>query len=177
MVVHAAASEHGLPPSAVPLTEAEWRAFYAEHFDLVWRLLVRFGAPIADREDLAQEIFAIVHRKLGSFRGESSVATWLYAITRRVAARARRRARFREAALALFNLGPATAPPEPGARADVERMLARLPEAQRMTLVLHDVDGMSAAEIGALMGCPPATVSSRLRLARLRFEELGRSSR
>jgi len=175
MVVSSAASLRGLASSSAPVTEADWKTFYEEHFDLVWRLLVRFGIPQSDREDLAQDVFAIVHRKLPSFRGQSAIRTWLYTITRRVAARARRRARFREAAVALFGLAAPAAPQEAGAWADVARMLARLSEVQRMTLLLHDVDGMTAPEIGVLMGCPEATVWSRLRLARELLEQQRRT--
>lgn len=148
-------------------------AFYVSHFDLVWRLLVRFGAPAEELEDLTQDVFAIAHRKLPTFRGDSSVVTWLFSVCRKVAAGARRRARVRRVVLELFGLEARanSIQPQPGVRHDLERLLAKLPEVQRLTLLLYEVDGMSAAEIATLFGCPDATVWSRLRLAR---EELAR---
>lgn len=142
----------------------DWKAFYDGHFRLVWRVLVRFGAPPEDLEDLSQEVFAIVHRKLAGFRGEATLETWLFSICRKVAARSRRRTRFRRAAMALFGRDVPTAP-VPEARRDLERLLGVLPEAQRLTVLFHEVDGMSAAEIAKLFGCPEPTVYSRLRLA------------
>jgi len=147
----------------------DWNAFYEEHFNLVWRFLVRFGAPQADLEDLAQEVFAIAHRQLPGFRWEASPRTWLFTICRRVAARARRREQVKRAALAL--IGRSKPDPETRsddavlARRDVSRLLAGLPEAQRVTLLLHEVDGMSVPEIAESFGCPEATVWSRIRLA------------
>jgi RNA polymerase sigma-70 factor (ECF subfamily) len=147
----------------------DWNAFYDEHFDLVWRLLVRFGAPQADLEDLAQEVFAIAHRRLPGFRWEASPKTWLFTVCRRVAARARRRERVKNAALVLLGRSRRHADPPSEAgihRGDLERMLARLPEEQRLALLLHEVDGMGVSEIAESFGCPEATVWSRIRLAK-----------
>lgn len=160
-----------------------WRRFHDDHFEMVWRFLVRFGVQEADLEDFSQEVFTVAYRKFGSFRHDATVSTWLYAICRKVAAGARRRASFRRLAVELFGLEPPRAPvaAEAGLRMDVERLLSRLSEVKRMTLLFHEVDGMSPAEIGAVMGCPEATVWSRLRLAwkdleRLRDEETRRST-
>jgi RNA polymerase sigma-70 factor (ECF subfamily) len=150
----------------------DFRAFHDEHFDMVWRLLVRFGAPAGEIEDLVQEVFTVAHRKLPSFRGEARVSTWLFAICRKVAAGARRRDRVRRVVLQLLGLErrPAIAP-EPGVSADLERALAGLSETKRVTLLLHEVDGMSPSEIAALFGCPEPTVWTRLRLARKDLEK------
>ena len=146
----------------------DWNTFYDEHFDLVWRFLARFGAPQADLEDLTQEVFAIAHRRLPGFRWEANPKTWLFTVCRRVAARARRRERVRHAALALLGRAKAGAEPPSEAglhRRDLMRLLARLPEAQRVALLLHEVDGMGVPEIAESFGCPEATVWSRIRLA------------
>jgi len=147
----------------------DWKGFYEEHFDLVWRLLARFGAPEGDLEDLAQEVFVIAHRKLPTFRWEASPKTWLFTVCRRVAANARRRSQVRRAALLLLGRAAASPDlPDPGvamARRDVERLLSRLSELQRLTVLLREVDGMSVPEIAEIFGCPEATVWSRLRLA------------
>src|SRR6185503_10712118 len=68
---------------------------YAEHCDFVWRSLQHLGVRGADLEDMMQEVFVVVHRKLGGFDGLSRVTTWLFGICLRVVARHRRRAYFR----------------------------------------------------------------------------------
>lgn len=146
----------------------DFTALYEENFDLVWRFLARFGAPENELEDLCQEVFAIAHRQLPGFRGEAHPRTWLFTICRRVAARARRRDRVRNVALRLLGLSRRSSdPPSEAAlaRRDLERLLARLPEAQRLALLLHELDGMGVPEIAESFGCPEATVWSRIRLA------------
>ena len=94
-----------------------------------------------------------------------------------MASRSRRRTRFRQAALTIFGLerSATVAPLSPvsvsDARRDVMRLVGRLTETKRVALLLHEVDGMSAAEIAELLDCPEATVWSRLRLA---WEDLRR---
>jgi RNA polymerase sigma-70 factor, ECF subfamily len=153
----------------------DWKGFYDEHFELVWRLLARFGAPETDIEDLAQDVFVIAHRQLPGFRWEASPKTWLYTICRRVAAGARRRDRIRRAAhLLLRRPKPYAETQSAGlARHDLARLLAHLPEPQRMALLLHEVDEMGVPQIAEICGCPEATVWSRLRLAWNALKERG----
>jgi RNA polymerase sigma-70 factor, ECF subfamily len=153
-----------------------FRAFHAEHFDLVWRVLTRFGAPPDELEDLVQDVFVIVHRKLPTFRREARVSTWLFAICRKVAAGARRKALVRRVVLDVLGLERRrNVSPEPGVHHDLARAVSRLSEVKRVTLLLHDVDGMSPSEIATLFGCPEATVWTRLRLAWKDLESFRRS--
>lgn len=173
MMLPAAALGAGARPVAEEVA-IDWVRFHEANFALVWRLLVRFGAPSAELEDLTQEVFTVVVRKLPGFRGDASIGTWLFSICRKVAAGARRRARLRQVATALFGRerSPAAIAPQPGVHADLERLLGRLGEDQRLTLLLHEVDGMSTREIAALYGCPEATVWSRLRAAWSNLERM-----
>src|SRR6185369_18089829 len=68
------------------------RAVFDEHARYVWRALRHLGIPEADVEDLCQEVFVVVQRKLAEFEGRSELRTWLYGICLRVAADHRRRA-------------------------------------------------------------------------------------
>ena len=68
---------------------------YRDYSDAVTRWAARLSGPEVEVEDLVQEIFLIAHRKLGSFRHEAALATWLYRITERVVSRRRRRERLR----------------------------------------------------------------------------------
>jgi RNA polymerase sigma-70 factor, ECF subfamily len=63
-----------------------FRAVYDEHFAFVWRLAANRGVPARALEDVAQEAFIAVHRKLPEFEGRSSLRTWIAAIVRRVIA-------------------------------------------------------------------------------------------
>src|SRR5262249_12105651 len=73
---------------------ADFARIYAQHFDEVARWAGALGGPAADIDDLAQEVFLVVHRKLGHFDGRN-LRAWLYAITARTVSDHRRRAWFR----------------------------------------------------------------------------------
>src|SRR5262245_65871367 len=74
-------------PMAEPMT---FREVYDEHFRFVWRSLRRLGVRESDVADAVQDVFVVVHRRLGDFEGRSKVTTWLYGICYRVAKDRRR---------------------------------------------------------------------------------------
>ena len=129
----------------------------------------------ADAEDLVQETLTGAYRGLGSFEGRSSVRTWLMAILLRQAAMHRRRTGRREAHVVL--LEPATeaqARSSVGAadaRMDVAAALAALSDEHRDVIVLRELEGLSYAEMAAVLGLPRGTVESRLFRARRALEE------
>jgi RNA polymerase sigma-70 factor (ECF subfamily) len=149
--------------------EAAFRRLYAAHAPRLFLFLLRLsGGRRAEAEELLQETWIRAAERLGSFRWESKLATWLHGIAwniRREAFRAR---------------GPVEAPlPEepaaalPGssggageARLDLERALRDLPEGYREILLLHDVEGYTHEEIGALLGISSGTSKSQLSRAR-----------
>ena len=75
------------------MSEPTFREVYEEHFRFVWRSLRRLGVPESDVADAVQDVFLVVHRRLGDFEGRSKVSTWLYGISLRVA-RDRKRSAF-----------------------------------------------------------------------------------
>lgn len=169
VAAHAAAPATEEPPS--------FDTVYQQHFDFVWRLARRFGADEGAVDDVVQDVFVVVHRKLGAFEGRSSVRTWLYGIARRVVAdhrkkRSRRRETPIEAAGAVEE--PAPDPERCVARSErlarLRGLLDLLPEEQREVFVLAELEQMSAPEIAELTGTKLNTVYSRLRLARRAFE-------
>src|SRR5262245_25709599 len=87
----AAAARDQHAPDAGALVSFE--ALYDEHFDFVWRTVRRLGVPEALVDDAVQEVFLVVHRRLGSFEGRSSLKTWICAIVTRVASDSRRSVR------------------------------------------------------------------------------------
>src|SRR4051794_41831532 len=71
-------------------------AVYAAHAATVARWAARLGGPSADVEDITQEVFVVVNRRLPEFRGQSRMSTWLFGITAKVAANERRRRQLRQ---------------------------------------------------------------------------------
>jgi RNA polymerase sigma-70 factor (ECF subfamily) len=147
-------------------------AVYQQHADFVWRSLQHLGVRDADLEDLAQEVFVTVHRKLSSFDGRSKLTTWLFGICLHLAQRHRRRAYFR---LEFLQAEPPervdSETPEAHyagreSHALLERLLDKLSPERRATFVLFEVEGVSCEEIAELTAVPVGTVYSRLHLAR-----------
>ena len=81
---------------AGPSTAPTFGAVYAEHAATVARWAARLAGPSADVEDITQEVFVVVSRRLPEFRGQSRMSTWLFGITAKVAANERRRRKLRQ---------------------------------------------------------------------------------
>lgn len=130
-----------------------------------------------DAEDLLQEIFLLAYRKLPEFRGDSAVGTWLYrlAMNRCLDHLKSRQGR---ASAAMTTLDEQTMPSRKTAgdggikRIDLERAIARLPEAARAAFLLHDVEGFQHQEIAAILGISEGTSKSQVHKARLRLRAL-----
>ncbi len=158
--------------------EPAFRAVFDAEVAFVYRVLRYRGVRERDLEDATQEVFVIVHRRLHEHDpARSSLRTWLYGIAVNVARNDLRRARGREvlgAEATQAEPSEPTATPDDAleaarAREQLLAVLATLDEAQAEAFLLHDVSGVSVAEIAAQQGVPPATVYSRLRLARARI--------
>lgn len=152
---------------------------YSEHFDLVWRALRSLGVPEHHVEDALQEVFIVVHRRLGDFEARASFKTWLYGIVLGVSRNARRTEHRKGGATPLV-LEPEIADAAPGphegavaaeALRQVSEALEELSESRREVFVLAELEEMSAPEIAKTLGVNVNTVYSRLRAARIAFEE------
>ena len=154
---------------------------YESYFAFVWRSARRLGAPALTVDDVVQETFVIVHRRLPEFEGRSSTKTWIFGIVVNVV-RAHRRALLAKHPHALRPEGPteleavmdtAPGPHEIATQAEAARLVDRLLEAlddeKREVFVLAELEQMSAPEIATALGIPVNTVYSRLRLARHEF--------
>lgn len=155
-------------------------AVVAEHGPYVWRVLRRLGVRTADVEDVWQETFIVVHRKLGGFEGRAQLRTWLSAIALRVASDYRSRAyRRREQ--------PTEDLPETGAaasqaeglldqerRALLDRLMAELKPEQRDVVVLYEFAELPMQEVAEALGCPLQTAYSRLHAGRKALEQAAR---
>jgi RNA polymerase sigma-70 factor (ECF subfamily) len=154
------------------------RQVFDEHGAYVWRALRHLGAPEGEVDDLVQEVFVVVHRRLPSFEGRSSLRTWLYGICLRVASDFRRRARVRYERTASdpardLSESASLAPDERArARAQLRNLLAALDDDKREVLVLYEIEGLPMSEVAEILGCPLQTAYSRLHAARARLVAL-----
>ena len=153
---------------------------YNRHSRRVYSICLRMTGNAADAEDLTQEIFIHLLRKIGSFRGESQFTTWLHRLAvnhvlmyfRRVKARKERMAKDIEAEL------PSLKKREPSARLQVvdrialDAALPQVAPARRLIFVLHDVEGYSHEEIAKMLGLKIGTSKSQLHKARLKLRQL-----
>jgi RNA polymerase sigma-70 factor (ECF subfamily) len=162
----------------------EFDAVVAEHGPYIWRVLRRLGVRASDIEDVWQETFIVVHRKLGGFEGRSSVRTWLSAIAVRVASDYRNRAhRRREQATEEVPDDPEDMFQrvsqhdelvERERRALLDKLIAELKPEQREVIVLYEFAELPMQEVADALGCPLQTAYSRLHAARRALEQAAR---
>lgn len=130
----------------------------------VWRLHAHLVSP-AQADDLSQETFLRVLRALPTYRGESSVKTWVLAIASRTAVDEIRRGQRQRRLLARLSPRPEAAR-DPTAGHDLMDLLARLEARRRQAFVLTQVLELDYAEAAQLAGCPVGTIRSRVSRAR-----------
>lgn len=149
---------------------------YRAHADFVYRTLQHLGVRDADLEDVLQEVFCVVHRRLHTYDERVKLTTWLFGICRNLARRHRARAYFRRER-------PAEAPPDRATevtpehrlqQAERKRLLSSaldtLSVDKRVVFVLFEIEERSCADIAELTGVPVGTVYSRLHAARKTFQ-------
>jgi RNA polymerase sigma-70 factor, ECF subfamily len=154
-----------------------FEALYRQHAARLYTLACRMAGSPEDGEDLLQEIFLQVHRKLGSFKGDSAVGTWLYRLALNhcldfVRSRQAKMNRLTETLDADTSFEPTARRDTPIARLDLERAVERLPEGCREAFVLHDVEGFDHKEVGRLLGIAEGTSKSQVFKARMKLRSL-----
>ena len=174
------ASDHHLARRAAGGDMSAFEDLYRRHFRRVYALCLRMTGNAADAEDLAQEVFIQLHRKIGSFRGESAFTTWLHRMTvNRVLMH------FRSRNIRLEQTTSEGETPEQIVqgtennrsmpvidRLTLERAIAQLAPGYRAVFVLHDVEGYEHREIAAMLGTTEGTSKSQLHHARLKLRQL-----
>src|SRR5438105_15938467 len=145
---------------------------YREHAPFIWRVLRRLGVPGPEIEDVCQDVFIVVHRKLAGFARRSSIRTWLYSIALRSASDHRRRAHVRREAPTSTVADAPIDPTQPAAVAQrqareiLDEILDTLDEPKRAVFVLYELEELAMAEVAEAIGCPLQTAYSRLHAAR-----------
>ena len=150
------------------------------HHRRVYSICLRMTGNPAEAEDLTQDVFVLVFRKLASFRGESAFTTWLHRLTVNQVLMHFRKSHVRKEQLTedgempggtmfarnRFNRSPVLD------RLALDEAIVQLPPGYRLVFVLHDVEGLEHSEIASLLGCSIGTCKSQLHRARMRMRIL-----
>jgi RNA polymerase sigma-70 factor (ECF subfamily) len=152
---------------------------YALHKRRVYSLCLRMLGNVAEAEDLTQEAFLQLYRKIATFRGDSAFSTWLHRLAVNVVL------------MHLRKKGLPQVSQEDGPRKDIgardltlsgsvdrvtlERAIENLPPGYRLVFVLHDVEGYEHNEIAGMLECSIGNSKSQLHKARMKLRDLLRS--
>jgi RNA polymerase sigma-70 factor (ECF subfamily) len=153
---------------------------YRLHHRRVFSLCLRMVRNVSEAEDLTQEVFIQIFRKLHTFRGESSFTTWLHRLTvNQVLMHFRRRVVKTEKVTedGSIPIRIVSGTENPGRMALIDRIalnqaIGQLPPGYRLVFILHDLEGYEHDQIGKLLGCAVGTSKSQLHKARRRLREL-----
>lgn len=155
---------------------AAFEALYQQHATRLYNLASRMSGAAGEAEDLLQDIFLLAYRKVGSYRGESSLGTWLYRLAMNHCLDVLRNRQTRMGQVTDSMDEPAAAPvaaPAPVlstvSRIDLERAIVALPPACRAAFLLHDVEGFGHQEVAEILGVSEGTSKSQVHKARLRI--------
>ncbi|HEY4732931.1 MAG: RNA polymerase sigma factor [Gemmatimonadaceae bacterium] len=150
------------------------RALYDTYAPRVYSLAYRLSGDAEKAREFTQDTFIRAFSRLAQFRGDAAFATWLHRITVTVISNARRsEIRFaREVTLDEASSMETTAPEaEPDLKECIARAVESLSEVYRTTLVMHDMEGYTHAEIAEILGVPEGTCKSRLSAARAQLRQ------
>jgi RNA polymerase sigma-70 factor, ECF subfamily len=162
--------------------EQAFSALFEAHKRRVYSLCLRMTGNTAEAEDLAQEAFLQLFRKISTFRGDSAFSTWLHRLVVNVVLMHLRKKGLQQVSLDDVD----TSQEEPVKRdygdddrrlmgsvdrISLNRAIADLPPGYRAVFVLHDVEGYEHNEIAQIMGCSIGNSKSQLHKARLKLRE------
>ncbi len=150
------------------------RSLYAMHAGRVYAVARRIAGDDATAEDWAQEAWIRAIRALPTFRSESRFSTWLHRIAVNTALHGMRSStrRVRREKVLRLEAHQDARPAKPLLRFELQEALDELPDGMRRILILHDVEGYTHDEIGALLGIAAGTSKSQLFKARARMRSL-----
>jgi RNA polymerase sigma-70 factor, ECF subfamily len=157
-----------------------FEAIYRAHAGRLYSLARRMVGNATDAEDLLQEIFLAVHRKLDSYRGDAALGTWLYRLGMNIcldhlrsrAARAGQVTGSLDDQVGLSDAGSRRLAERTVTKMDLDRAIVRLPDGCRAAFVLHDVEGLEHREVASALGVAEGTSKSQVHKARLRLRAI-----
>jgi RNA polymerase sigma-70 factor (ECF subfamily) len=168
-------TERQLVARVVQGDPAAQRELYESHVDRIYRLAFRLAGEDELARDFTQLTFIRAFEKIGDFRFESSLGTWLHTIGVSIALNGLRKvktARTREAPIeAASSIGSTHREAEPDLKARLSAAIDALSEKYRTVFLMHDVEGFTHEEIGAALGIPPGTSKTRLFQGRAKLRE------
>jgi RNA polymerase sigma-70 factor (ECF subfamily) len=147
---------------------------YRSHAPRIYALASRMAGSPDEGEDLLQEIFLQAFRKLGSFKGEAAIGTWLYRLALNhcldfVRSKQAKMEKVTDTLDAEGSIEPVARRDTPIARIDLERAIERLPAGCREAFVLHDIEGFDHKEVGDVLGIAEGTSKSQVFKARMKL--------
>lgn len=143
------------------------------HYEMVYRCAFRFCGHKEDAEDIAQEVFLKVAKKLGSYDGRASFSSWLYRITMNTGKDLfRKQAKARTVPYENGVHGQAQTSGNPGGGEDILRAMQQLPEGLRQTMALVYGEELSHRQAATILGCAETTVSWRVFQAKRQLKAL-----
>lgn len=149
------------------------RTLYDRHVDRVYRLAHRMTGDETLARDFTQDAFVRAFEKIGEFRGDASLATWLHAIAVSVILNGLKRVkriRSREEGMdELPEVAVGQREAEPDLKLRLHAAIGALPDGYRMVFVMHDVEGYTHDEIATALGVQPGTSKAQLSRARARL--------
>jgi RNA polymerase sigma-70 factor (ECF subfamily) len=159
-----------------------FKLLYDLHKRRVYSVCLRMIGNRETAEDLAQEAFLQLHRKIATFRGDSAFSTWLHRLTVNAVLMSMRKGRLIESSLDEPQEEDGEAPrqqhgkPDPSLvgvldRVTLERAIESLPPGYRIVFVLHDVEGHDHNEIAGMLGCSTGNTKSQLHKARMKLRD------
>ncbi len=171
--------------------QGDARAFqelYEKHKRRVYSLCLRMTANTAEAEDLTQEAFLQLYRKIATFRGESAFSTWLHRLSVNVVLMHLRKKSLPVVSLEETTQGEEDSPKKDfGAedlalagsidRLQLQRAVDDLPPGYRTIFVLHDIEGYEHNEIAGIVGCSIGNSKSQLHKARMKLRDLLKMNR
>jgi RNA polymerase sigma-70 factor (ECF subfamily) len=174
------ASDFALAQRAAGGDMEAFEELFRLHRRLVYALCLRMTQDVSEAEDVTQEVFVLLFRKIGGFRGEANFTTWLHRLTvNQVLMRFRKNKSRREDALEEEDLRQheSVRPNSPKASQMIDRLtlesaIAQLPPGYRAAFILHDVEGYEHEEVARILGCAVGTSKSQLHKARTKLRKL-----
>ena len=173
-------TDYALAQRAASGDMASFEMLYERHHRRVYSLCLRMTSNTAEAEDLAQEVFIQLFRKIGSFRGESAFTTWLHRLTvnqvlmhfRKKGVRLEQTTDDGETPVQVVRgtENPNSMPVVD--RIALDKAIGQLPPGYKTVFILHDVEGHEHEEIARMLGCSVGTSKSQLHKARMKLRGL-----